>query len=70
MVTGPGTGKSDSIRFVSGGNKVPTDISNGEFIFTKRSVDEIGPDKLYALMNDADPESETKEEGDARMAVA
>ena len=70
MVTGPGTGKSDSIRFVSGGSKVPTDISNGEFIFTKRSVDEIGPDKLYALMNDADPESETKEEGDARMAVA
>ena len=70
MVTGPGTGKSDSIRFVSGGNKVPTDISNGEFIFTKRSVDEIGPDNLYALMNDADPESETKEEGDARMAVA
>ena len=41
-----------------------------QFIFTKRSVDEIGPDKLYALMNDADPESETKEEGDARMAVA
>ena len=70
MVTGPGTGKSDSIRFVSGGNKVPTDISNGEFIFTKRSVDEIGPDKLYAMMNDADPESETKEEGDARMAMA
>ena len=29
MVTGPGTGKSDSIRFVSGVNKVPTDISNG-----------------------------------------
>ena len=70
LVTGPGTGKSDSIRFVSGGNKVPTDISNGEFIFTKRSVDEIGPDNLYAMMNDADPESETKEEGDARMAVA
>lgn len=70
MVTGPGTGKSDSIRFTSGGNKVPTDISNGEFIFTKRSVDEIGPDKLYAMMNDADPESETKEEGDARMAMA
>ena len=70
LVTGPGTGKSDSIRFVSGGNKVPTDISNGEFIMTKKATDRIGPDNLYAMMNDADPESETKEEGDARMAVA
>ena len=70
LVTGPGTGKSDSIRFVSGGNKVPTDISNGEFRMTKKATDRIGPDNLYAMMNDADPESETKEEGDARMAVA
>ena len=70
LVTGPGTGKSDSIRFVSGGNKVPTDISNGEFIMTKKATDRIGPDNLYAMMNDADPESETKEEGDARLAVA
>ena len=70
LVTGPGTGKSDSIRFVSGGNKVPTDISNGEFIMTKKATDRIGPDNLYAMMNDADPESETKQEGDARMAVA
>ena len=70
LVTGPGTGKSDSIRFVSGGNKVPTDISNGEFIMTKKATDRIGPDNLYAMMNDADPESETKEEGDARMAGA
>ena len=70
LVTGPGTGKSDSIRFVSGGNKVPTDISNGQFIMTKKATDRIGPDNLYAMMNDADPESETKEEGDARMAVA
>ena len=70
LVTGPGTGKSDSIRFLSGGNKVPTDISNGEFIMTKKATDRIGPDNLYAMMNDADPESETKEEGDARMAVA
>ena len=70
MVTGPGTGKSDSIRFVSGGSKVPTDISNGEFIMTKKATDRIGPDNLYAMMNDADPESETKEEGNQRMAVA
>ena len=70
MVTGPGTGKSDSIRFVSGGSKVPTDISNGEFIMTKKATDRIGPDNLYKMMNDADPESETKEEGNQRMAVA
>ena len=70
LVTGPGTGKSDSIRFVSSEAKVPTDISNGEFIITKEATDKIGPENLYAMMNDADPESETKEEGDARMAVA
>lgn len=70
MVTGPGTGKSDSIRFTSGGNKVPTDISNGEFIFTKKSVDEIGPKNLYALMRSVDKEAESFEEGQERMAMA
>ena len=70
MVPGPGTGKSASIRFVSGGNKVPPAISNGEFIMTKKATDRIGPDNLYKMMNDADPESETKEEGNQRMAVA
>jgi|TARA_Y100000114_G_scaffold101236_1_gene94411 hypothetical protein len=70
MVTGPGTGKSDSIRFTSGGNKVPTDISNGEFIFTKKSVDEIGPKNLYALMRSVDKDAESFEEGQERMAMA
>ena len=70
MVTGPGTGKSDSIRFVSSEAKVPTDISNGEFIFTKESTDKIGPENLYALMTSVDKDAETFEEGQERMAMA
>tara|TARA_Y100001937_G_scaffold21649_1_gene30560 strand:- start:14 stop:868 length:855 start_codon:yes stop_codon:yes gene_type:complete len=70
MVTGPGTGKSDSIRFVSSKAKVPTDISNGEFIFTKESTDKIGPENLYALMTSVDKDAETFEEGQERMAMA
>ena len=70
LVTGPGTGKSDSIRFVSSEAKVPTDISNGEFIFTKESTDKIGPENLYALMTSVDKDAETFEEGQERMAMA
>ncbi len=70
FVTGPGTGKSDSIRFVSSEAKVPTDISNGEFIFTKESTDKIGPENLYALMTSVDKDAETLEEGQERMAMA
>jgi hypothetical protein len=69
LVTGPGTGKSDSIRFVSGGNKVPTDISNGEFIITKEATDKIGPENLYALQSAFDKDAETFEEGQERMAM-
>jgi len=69
MVTGPGTGKSDSIRFVSSKAKVPTDISNGEFIFTKESTDKIGPENLYALMTSVDKDAETFKEGQERMAM-
>jgi len=69
LVTGPGTGKSDSIRFVSGGNKVPTDISNGEFIITKEATDKIGPENLYALQTAFDKDAETFEEGQERMAM-
>ena len=69
MVTGPGTGKSDSIRFVSGGSKVPTDISDGEFIMTAKATDRIGADNLYKMMNSVDPESETQQEGQERMAM-
>ena len=70
LVTGPGTGKSDSIRFVSSEAKVPTDISNGEFIITKEATDKIGPENLYALQTAFDKDAETFEEGQERMAVA
>ena len=70
MVTGPGTGKSDSIRFTSGGAKIPTDISDGEFIMTAKATEKIGADNLYKMMNNADPESETAAEGKRRVAMA
>ena len=69
LVTGPGTGKSDSIRFVSSKAKVPTDISNGEFIITKEATDKIGPENLYALQTAFDKDAETFEEGQERMAM-
>jgi hypothetical protein len=69
FVTGPGTGKSDSIRFVSSEAKVPTDISNGEFIITKEATDKIGPENLYALQTAFDKDAETFEEGQERMAM-
>ena len=69
LVTGPGTGKSDSIRFVSSEAKVPTDISNGEFIITKEATDKIGPENLYALQTAFDKDAETFEEGQERMAM-
>ena len=69
LVTGPGTGKSDSIRFVSSEAKVPTDISNGEFIITKEATDKIGPKNLYALQTAFDKDAETFEEGQERMAM-
>jgi hypothetical protein len=69
LVTGPGTGKSDSIRFVSSEAKVPTDISNGEFIITKEATDKIGPENLYALQSAVDKDAETFEEGQERMAM-
>jgi hypothetical protein len=69
LVTGPGTGTSDSIRFVSSEAKVPTDISNGEFIITKEATDKIGPENLYALQTAFDKDAETFEEGQERMAM-
>jgi hypothetical protein len=69
LVTGPGTGTSDSIRFVSSKAKVPTDISNGEFIITKEATDKIGPENLYALQTAFDKNAETFEEGQKRMAM-
>ena len=44
-VKGPGTGTSDSI---------PARLSDGEFVFTKKAVDQIGADKLQEMMDDAE----------------
>ena len=44
-VNGPGTGTSDSI---------PARLSDGEFVFTKKAVDQIGVDKLQKMMDDAE----------------
>lgn len=44
-VEGPGTGTSDDI---------PARLSDGEFVFTKKAVDEIGADKLQTMMEEAE----------------
>ena len=44
-VEGPGTGVSDSI---------PARLSDGEFVFTAKAVEEIGADNLMAMMKDAE----------------
>ena len=44
-VEGPGDGTSDSI---------PARLSDGEFVFTKKSVDVIGADELQEAMDDAE----------------
>ena len=44
-VEGPGTGTSDSI---------PALLSDGEFVFTAKSVKHIGVDKLRKMMKDAE----------------
>ena len=44
-VEGPGSGVSDSI---------PARLSDGEFVFTAKSVKEIGADNLMAMMKDAE----------------
>ena len=44
-VEGPGTGVSDSI---------PARLSDGEFVFTRKATDQIGPDNLQKIMDDAE----------------
>lgn len=44
-VEGPGTGISDSI---------PARLSDGEFVFTRKAVDQIGADTLQKMMDDAE----------------
>ena len=49
QISGPGGPKDD---------KVPAMLSNGEFVFTAKAVDNAGgPKAMYNLMNKLDPES-------------
>ena len=61
-VEGPGTGTSDSI---------PALLSDGEFVFTAKSVKHIGVDKLRKMMKDAEAAYDSgmqSQEADAAMA--
>jgi len=51
-VDGPGTEKSDSI---------PARLSDGEFVFTAKAVEEIGVDTLTSMMKDAEAEAEQRQ---------
>jgi len=51
-VNGPGSGVSDSI---------PARLSDGEFVFTAASVEEIGADNLMAMMKDAEMKAEERQ---------
>ena len=51
-VEGPGSGVSDSI---------PARLSDGEFVFTAKAVEEIGADKLMAMMKDAEMEADNRQ---------
>ena len=50
-VTGPGTGKSDSI---------PARLSDGEFVFTAKATSEIGADELMRMMKDAEAQADER----------
>ena len=61
-VEGPGTGTSDSI---------PALLSDGEFVFTAKSVKQIGVDKLRKMMKDAEAAHDAgmqSQSADAEMA--
>ena len=51
-VEGPGSGVSDSI---------PARLSDGEFVFTAKAVDQIGADKLMAMMKDAEMKADDRQ---------
>ena len=51
-VEGPGSGVSDSI---------PARLSDGEFVFTAKAVEEIGADKLMAMMKDAEAKADERQ---------
>ena len=51
-VEGPGTGVSDSI---------PARLSDGEFVFTAKAVEEIGEDALMSMMKDAEAQADERQ---------
>ena len=51
-VEGPGTGVSDSI---------PARLSDGEFVFTAKAVEEIGEDTLMSMMKDAEATADERQ---------
>lgn len=51
-VEGPGSGVSDSI---------PARLSDGEFVFTAKSVEEIGADELMRMMKDAEMRADERQ---------
>ena len=50
-VEGPGSGVSDSI---------PARLSDGEFVFTAKAVEEIGEDALMSMMKDAEARADER----------
>ena len=52
-VEGPGSGVSDSI---------PARLSDGEFVFTAKAVEEIGADKLMSMMKEAEAAAEGRQQ--------
>ena len=51
-VEGPGSGVSDSI---------PARLSDGEFVFTAKAVEEVGADNLMAMMKDAETKADDRQ---------
>jgi len=51
-VEGPGSGVSDSI---------PARLSDGEFVFTAKAVEEIGEDTLMSMMKDAEAQADERQ---------
>jgi hypothetical protein len=51
-VEGPGSGVSDSI---------PARLSDGEFVFTAKAVEEIGADNLMAMMKEAEAKADERQ---------
>ena len=58
-VEGPGSGVSDSI---------PARLSDGEFVFTAKAVQEIGADNLQRMMEEAERNADMPMERQARRA--